>query len=82
VGTPWDFREQFRLLNFDSWADPAGQPLVRWRAEVRDRVADRDRVIAGHVEIRWSHGRFSGAPEAKVHLDTPPHDVAGYFPLV
>ena len=33
------------------------------------------------MEIRWSHGRFSGAPEAKVHLDTPAHEVAGYVPL-
>ena len=39
-------------------------------------------AIEGHVEIRWTHGRFSGAPEAKVHLDTHPHAVAGYFPLV
>lgn len=81
VGTPWDFRDQFRLARFDSWADPAGQPLVRWRADVFDRVGDCERVIAGHVEIRWSHGRFAGAPEAKVHLDTPAPDVAGYFPL-
>lgn len=80
VGTPWDFRDSFTVANFGAWADPAGQPLVRWRAEVRDR--DRvSRPIEGHVEIRWSHGRFSGAPEAKVHLDTFPHDVAGYFPL-
>jgi hypothetical protein len=38
-------------------------------------------VVAGRVEIRWSHGRFSGAPEAKVHLDTHPHEVAGYVVL-
>jgi hypothetical protein len=23
-------------------------------------------AIAGHVEIRWSHGRFAQPPEAKV----------------
>ncbi|MGI9621946.1 MAG: hypothetical protein ACR2PK_03845 [Acidimicrobiales bacterium] len=81
VGTPWDFRESFRLRSFDAWADPAGQPLVRWRADVVDRRSDSRRIVEGHVEIRWSHGRFSGAPEAKVHLDTPPHAVAGYVPL-
>lgn len=81
VATPWDFREAFELKSFDVWPDPAGQPLVRWRADVVDRSTLQARAVAGHVEIRWSHGRFSGAPEAKVHLDTAPHDVAGYVPL-
>ncbi len=82
VGTPWDFRVGFELTSFDVWADPAGQPLVRWRADVTDRSAAERRITEGHVEIRWSHGRFSGMPEAKVKLDTHHHDVAGYFPLV
>ena len=37
--------------------------------------------IAGHVEVRWSHGRFGGLPEAKCYLDTRHHLVPGYFPL-
>ena len=53
----------------------------RWRAVVLDRVLGTERTIDGHVEIRWSHGRFSGVPEAKVHLDSHPHTVAGYEPL-
>ena len=81
VGTPWDFRQAWKLRGFDAWADPAGQPLIRWRADVTDRMTAERRAVEGHVEIRWSHGRFSGAPEAKVHLDTPPHHVAGYIPL-
>lgn len=81
VGTPWDFREGWNLRSFDVWADPAGQPLVRWRADVSPRSGDSRSAVEGHVEIRWSHGRFSGAPEAKVHLDTPAHEVAGYVPL-
>lgn len=81
VGTPWDFREAFELSAFDVWADPAGQPLVRWRADVIDRSTAQRRSVEGHVEVRWSHGRFSGAPEAKVHLDTTPAEVAGYVPL-
>ncbi len=36
---------------------------------------------AGHVEIRWSHGRFAQPPEAKVYLDTPMADLPGYHPL-
>lgn len=81
VGTPWDFRQECELRSFDVWADPAGQPLVRWRADMLDRRGGGRRVVEGHVEIRWSHGRFSGAPEAKVHLDTAPHQVVGYTSL-
>jgi hypothetical protein len=61
--------------------DAAGQPVVLWRVEVEDRATSAHFVTEGHVEVRWSHGRFSGAPEAKVYLDTPHHEVAGYQPL-
>ena len=81
VGTPWDFRNDYRVRAFDVWADPVGQPLVRWRADIDDPARDARRIIEGHVEVRWSHGKFSGAPEAKVYLDTPHHDVAGYHPI-
>lgn len=81
VGTPWDFRNAFELKNFDVWPEALGQPMVRWRAEVWVRPGRTARVVEGHIEIRWSHGRFAGAPEAKVYLDTPHHEVPGYFPL-
>ena len=81
VGTPWDFRERFTLRAFDVWGEVAGQPMVRWRADVRDDLDGSRRTVEGHVEVRWSHGRFAQVPEAKVYLDTVHHDVAGYFPL-
>jgi hypothetical protein len=81
VDTPWDFRTRYRLRSFDAWPEAAGQPLVRWRADVDDHAGGDVRVVSGHIEIRWSHGRFSGAPEAKVHLDTHPHEVTGYVQL-
>ncbi len=81
VTTPWDFRSRFSLSSVDLWGEHAGQPMVRWRIDVRDQLADLDRVVEGHVEIRWSHGKFASVPEAKIYLDTPHHDVAGYEPL-
>ena len=81
VMTPWDFRNRFRMRRFDMWGDHAGQPTVRWRAEVVDRSDSTPRTVEGHVEIRWSHGKFAGVPEAKIYLDTPHHDVAGYEPI-
>jgi hypothetical protein len=82
VGSPWDWRQAFRLRRFDVDAVASRQPMVGWRATVDDREAGCTRTIEGHVEIRWSHGRFAQPPEAKVYLDTPHHLVAGYWPLV
>ncbi len=81
TATPWDFRQRHRIRAFDVWPDAVGQPLVRWRAEVHDAERGEDRITEGHVQIRWSHGRFAGVPEAKVYLDTPHHRVAGYEPI-
>jgi hypothetical protein len=81
VGSPWDWRQSFRLRRFDVEPTVSRQPVVRWAATVDDRRAGGQRVVDGHIEIRWSHGRFSGPPEAKVYLDTPHHLVPGYWPL-
>jgi hypothetical protein len=82
VGSPWDWRQSFRLRTFEvAPAATARQPQVDWTATVEDREAGDDRVVKGHVEIRWSHGRFASPPEAKVYLDSPHHQVPGYWPL-
>ena len=81
VMTPWDWRQSFELRRFDVWGDDAGQPQVRWQARVRERATGDERVVDGHVEVRWSHGRFGKPPEAKVYLDTPHHLVPGYVAL-
>lgn len=81
VATPWDFRQAFELKAFDAWGDALGQPVVQWRAEMRRRADGAPVSVKGHIEVRWSHGRFGGMPEAKVYLDTPHHEVPGYFPI-
>lgn len=81
VATPWDWRQRFALSEFAVSASRAAQPRVDWEARVHDREADADRSVLGFVEVRWSHGRFSAAPEAKVQLTTPHSEVPGYFPL-
>ena len=62
-------------------AQPGGQPRVGWEAMVRDRASHEVHSVVGHIEVRWSHGRFGGLPEAKGYLDTPHHLVPGYFTL-
>jgi len=81
VMTPWDWRQAYELKRFDVWGDDAGQPQVRWQARVRERATGEVRAVDGHVEVRWSHGRFGKPPEAKAYLDTPHHRVPGYVPL-
>ncbi len=83
VGTPWDFRNRYRFRHLDAWPDERRrQPVVQWQAEVDDRESGSAVTVRGHVEVRWSHGRFAQAPEAKVYLGTPHHLVPGYVPLV
>jgi len=81
VASPWDWRQAFRFRRLDVAPLAGGQPMVTWRAVVADRATGGERVVEGHVELRWSHGRFSGPPEAKVYLDTPFAEVPGYWPL-
>lgn len=85
VDTPWDWRQRWRFLGLDIEPDlRAGQPQVRWRGRVRAARGhlDQERVVEGIVEVRWSHGRFCGAPEAKVQLRTRHEDVPGYNELL
>ena len=82
VATPWDFRLRYTFRELYVTADrEAQQPVVHWKALVRNNATDAEETVEGHVEIRWSHGRFGPSPEAKVYLDTPHHAVPGYFPL-
>ena len=81
IGTPWDWRQNFRMQNFHITPLAAGQPKVSWSAQLLETTTGRPREVRGHVEIRWAHGRFSSV-EAKIYLDSPHDDVPGYFPLV
>jgi len=81
VDTPWDWRQRYRLERFDVEAQDFGQPRVGWRAGYLDRREGAHREVSGHVQLRWSHGRFRQRPEAKVYLDTPHVEVPGYHPL-
>lgn len=81
IGTAWDWNQHYELRAFQVSAATAGQPVVMWQAEVRNRRSREQATVEGHVEIRWSHGKFAQPPEAKVYLDTPHHQVPGYWPL-
>ena len=82
VGTPWDFGRGHKVRRFEIAAGTGGQATVTWSATVSPTGGGEDVVVQGHVEVRWSHGRFGGPPEAKVYLDTPHSRVPGYVALV
>jgi hypothetical protein len=81
IATPWDWREHFSLGAISLDQQRGGQPRVAWHAVVRDRSTSEIMELEGHIEVRWSHGRFGGPPEAKGYLDSPHHLVPGYFAL-
>jgi hypothetical protein len=81
IASPWDWREQFELAEFTVSPSGAGQPRVDWDFTYRTREDGVSRSAAGHVEIRWSHGRFAQPPEAKVYLDSPMALLPGYHVL-
>jgi hypothetical protein len=81
IDSAWDWMQSYELRAFEVARRHAGQPEVVWQAVVRRRSDGHDLTVTGHVEIRWSHGRFLGSPEAKVYLDAPHTAVPGYNPL-
>lgn len=81
IDTPWDWRQTYRLNRLTIEAQPGGQPRVSWTAACEVRSSGDERLVRGHIEIRWSHGRFAQPPEAKVYLDSPHETVPGYQQL-
>ncbi|HZU80703.1 MAG TPA: hypothetical protein VE991_12365 [Acidimicrobiales bacterium] len=81
IASPWDWRQAYQLTGLDIRPGAAGQPQVDWTISYRRRGDGRACTVEGHVEVRWSHGRFAQPPEAKVYLDTPTDELPGYFAL-
>jgi hypothetical protein len=81
IATSWDWRQHFALGSISLEPQRGGQPRVGWHAVVRDRTSAETCEVTGHIEVRWSHGRFGGPPEAKGYIDTHHHLVPGYFAL-
>jgi hypothetical protein len=81
IDSAWDWSRAYELREFEVAPRRSGQPEVAWWATIRRRADGVEHRVDGHVEIRWSHGRFYGVPESKVYLDTPHVDVPGHHPL-
>lgn len=82
VDAAWDWSQAYELRSLTVSPRRAGQPEVGWQAVITRRDDNSEHIVDGHVEVRWSHGRFMGSPEAKVYLDTPHARVPGYHALI
>lgn len=77
----WDWAARYQMREFSVAPSRTMQPTVTWKLDVFDRHLGVEQSAVGHVEIRWSHGRFNKAPEAKVYLDSDLHHTPGYVSL-
>ena len=82
LDTPWTWHRCYRLKELEITAAKMGQPRVNWTARYSQRGVRETLEVRGHVEIRWSHGRFGQPPEAKIYLDTKINDIPGYNFLI
>jgi len=56
-----------------------GQSVVDFKVVCRQKADRHDHRIPYHAEIRWSHGRFSGAVESKLYKEFAWRDLP-FFP--
>ena len=82
LASPWDWRQRFALRRLSVFPRAGAQPRVGWQALVVERQGGETMTVSGQVEVRWTRGRFSGPPVARVLLDTPAAQVPGYFGLI
>ncbi|ABB43403.1 hypothetical protein Suden_0122 [Sulfurimonas denitrificans DSM 1251] len=63
--TSWT--KQYSFLDIIASPKEAGQPEVLLRFIFKDKKTNEQFEIPLKIEIRWSHGKFCGNPEAKVY---------------
>ncbi len=65
-----DFKFKWELTTIHALADlNRRQSVVGFRLEFNSKSGHLRHVANFHTELRWSHGRFCGVPEAKLYKD-------------
>lgn len=65
--TNWSKR--WELVKVKATPELRGQSIVSFEVTIRNRTTKQDFNFPFHAEIRWSHGKFCGSPEAKLYKD-------------
>jgi DNA modification methylase len=78
-----DFKQKWEIRSIKADADLSRKQSVVYIFVTYRNKEDKtvDYVCKFHVEIRWSHGKFCGSPEAKLYKDFKWHEVAFMKPL-
>jgi len=72
--TSW--KRKWNFKNLIAHADLSrGQSVVNFELIVEEKSDRREYSFPFHAEIRWSHGKFVGGPEAKLYKEFPWIDV-------
>lgn len=72
------FLRRFEFLDMFAWADLIRkQSVVNIDIDYRERDG-KSKKLKYHVEIRWSHGKFCGNPEAKLYKHFLWKDAPGF----
>jgi len=59
--------QNYQFVKIEAVPLPAGQPEVMLRCQFKDKHKKEKFWVELKIEIRWSHGKFCGNPEAKVY---------------
>ena len=59
--------KKYEFLNIEAISRKAGQPEVNLNFSFKNKETGEIYNIPLKIEIRWSHGKFCGNPEAKVY---------------
>jgi len=62
-----EWTTNYKILDVTAEARDAGQPEILVSFSIRDNAGNKDLVFSVRYEIRWSHGKFNGNPEAKIY---------------
>jgi len=66
--TGW--KKSWRIINLTASPDLSrGQSVVNIQMIVQERTSKVNHTMDFHIEIRWSHGKFCGNPEAKLYKE-------------
>ena len=65
-----EWKRNWKISSLTASPDLArGQSVVDIRMAVEEKTTKINHNMDFHVEIRWSHGKFCGNPEAKLYKE-------------
>lgn len=80
-----EWRNNWEFEGLTAYADKSSmQSKVIFKLQVRPKNNQEKKVITFpfHAEIRWSHGKFCGAPEAKLYKDFRYEDIPFFDTII